>query len=117
MAEMLNKEAYTVDPNDLVRAAELPTLRRVVEITNPKTEVKRGQAIAYDASKKALSAGGETDANIVAIVAEDLAADTSSEKVAVSCYVAGAFNANRVIGPTVTQDVVLGAQSNGIYLV
>ena len=117
MAEkLLNQHAYTVEPDNLVRATEFPVLHRVIEITNPKTAIERGQAIVFDGTKAEVKCGGETDANIVGIVSADHEADAKSEKVCVDCFTSGAFNAAEVIGPTVTAAVQFGAQSNGIHI-
>lgn len=117
MAEMLNKVAYESEPDNLVRAAQYPVLHRIIEITNPKVAIKRGQTIVYNTGTKELSVGGATDANIVGIVSADIEADTTAEKISVDAYVSGAFNAAYIVGPEVDRNIVLGAQANGIYLV
>ncbi len=117
MAELLNKQAYEVTPDNLVRAAHFPTLHRVMKITNPKAAIKRGQTVVYNAQSGALTVGGASDANIVGIASADVEAVSTGSTIAVDCYVAGAFNAEFVVGPTVTAAIVLGAQANGIYLV
>lgn len=117
MAEkLLNQHAYTVEPDNLVRATEFPALHRVIEITNPKTAIKRGQTVVFDGTKAEAKCGGAADANIVGIVSADHDADAVSEKVSVDCFTSGAFNAGKVVGPTVTAAVQFGAQSNGIYI-
>lgn len=124
--ELLNKEAYSVEPDNLVLAAQYPVLHRTIELTNPKTAIARGTAVVADADGACYVAGTVDDdeaavgGGAVAIVSGDHAADTESDTVAVDAYVSGAFNAAKVTGTgdwdATGAAAVIAAQGNGIYL-
>ena len=125
--ELLNKEAYTIDADNLVLAVGYPTLHRSITITNPEVALKRGMAVINHSGT--LYIAGEKDSStppvtitgdIVAILTSDHDADTTNATVTVDAYVSGAFNVGEV-KTTNSLDIstaayVLGAQGNGIYL-
>lgn len=119
----LNSTAYTEVADNLVLAGDLPTLRRQLAITNPKSEaIGRGMAVIATGDGDLHVAGTEgKTGSIVGIAAEDIALDADSATLTVDCYVFGAFNAGSVRGlgevDLTTAAHVLGAQGNGIYLV
>ena len=143
--ELLNKEAYTIDADNLVLANGYPTLRRQITITNPQVALKRGMAVIRSTSSASaanstqngdpipvvsptttLCVAGEKDNNvtipgdIVAIIAGDHDADTTNQTVTIDAFVSGAFNVGAVKSTNSldisTAAYVLGAQANGIYL-
>ena len=124
--ELLNKEAYSIDADNLVLALGYPMLHRSITITNPQVALKRGMAVInhsgtlYIAGEKSGSPAATITGDIVAILTADHDADTANATVTVDAYVSGAFAVGEVI-TTNSLDVstdayVLGAQGNGIYL-
>lgn len=122
--ELLNKEAYEIDADNLVLANGYPVLHRSITITNPQVALKRGMAVInhsgtlYVAGEK--SEGSTITGDIVAIISADHDADTTNATVTVDALVSGAFNVGEV-KTTNSLDIstaayVLGAQGNGIYL-
>ena len=143
--ELLNKEAYTIDADNLVLGNGYPVVRRAITITNPQVALKRGMAVIratasasaanstqggdavtvtsmtntlYVAGAK--SGGSTIPGDIVGVIAADYDADTTSETVSVDAFVSGAFNIGKVKTlnslSISTAAYVLGAQGNGIYL-
>lgn len=119
MATVLNSEAYTVEADGLVRGG-YPLIARTVSITNPKTALKRGQALACAAGVYSVAAAAEgSTPEIAAIVADDREADTASESVYARVYVTGRFDSDSVAGAsglTIDAATVFAAQKLGIYL-
>lgn len=122
--ELLNKEAYTIDADNLVLAVGYPMLHRSVTVVNPQVALKRGMAVVnhsgtlYIAGEE--SEGSTVTGDIVAIIAADHEADAASETVSADAYVSGAFAVGKVVTTNEldvsTDAYVLGAQGNGIYL-
>lgn len=121
----LNTTAHTEDADNLVLAGELPLVQKLLTVTNPKNlALARGMAVIngsgtlYLAGAK--SNGTTISGDIVAVIAEDMDLDSSSNTLTVDCYVFGAFNASEVTSinslDITTAAYVLGAQGNGIYL-
>lgn len=114
MAEILNKQGYTVEPDNLVLAGEYPVLHRTIKVTT-SAAVKRGTALVLGEAGAVTPATGSETA-IIGIAADDFEPEQSADHVVVDAYVSGAFNADKVLGVTVTPAVAFGAQANGIYI-
>lgn len=114
MAEILNKQAYTVEPDNLVIAGAYPVLHRTIKVTT-SAAVKRGTALVLGEAGAVTPATGAETA-IIGITADDFEPEQSADHVVVDAFVSGAFNAAKVVGVTVTPAVAFGAQANGIYL-
>ena len=142
----LNKEAYSVAADNLILAAEFPIVTRKLTVNNPQVALSRGMAIiqAYDVTEAKDSAGTGTvdvfaysddlyiagDDNsgtayvgeIIGILKDDAAADTTNATIDVYAYVSGAFNIASVSSleddnfDVTDVESVIAAQRNGIYL-
>ena len=114
MAEILNKQGYTVEPDNLVLAGEYPVLHRTIKVTTAAA-VKRGTALVLGEAG-AVTPATSAETNIIGIASDDFEPEQSADHVVVDAFVSGAFNAAKVVGVTVTPAVAFGAQANGIYL-
>ena len=142
----LNGPAYSVDADNLFAGPKFPVIVRKLTVNNPQVALTRGMAViqAYDVTEAKDSAGTGTvdvvtysddlyiagDDNsgtayvgeIIGILVEDAAADTTNATIDVHAYVCGAFNIAAVSSIDddkydVTDDEnVYAALRNGIYL-
>lgn len=121
----MNRKAYSVSPDKLLRGAAHPLDMRTLVIKNPKCELVRGALIkvasdgsyfvAGDVNNESEALTGET----MSILGHAVAEDSSSETLAVSVYVSGGFNKSGITGINnyiLTEDDILSAQKYGLYI-
>jgi len=113
---MLNKEAYTMEKDNLVYDLSHPRDAENILLTVPEGGgvIKRGQVIDYANGKYAIHASGGMAA---AIVAEDTAYPGGDTEVTVAVYTSGSFRSSSCIsGTELTVADIENLRSKGIYL-
>lgn len=121
----LNSKAYTVAPDNLLGGAAHPLDMRTISIKNPKCELVRGALIKV-ASDGSYFVAGDVNAeskaltgDAMSILGHAVAADASSETLAVAVYVSGGFNKSGITGINdyvLTEGDILSAQKYGLYI-
>ena len=121
----MNKKAYTVNPDNLLRGKDHPLDMRTITIKNPKVGVERGTIIKASADGTYFVAGdkgedaAELSGDVVGIIAHNVVEDKISDSVAVAIYTSGGFNAHGVAGVnkySISEADILSAQKYGLYI-
>lgn len=121
----LNSKTYTVAPDHLLGGAAHPLDMRTITIKNPKCELRRG-ALIKAASDGSYFVAGDVNSeskaltgDVMSILGHTVAADASSETLAVAVYVSGGFYKSGITGINdyvLTEGDILSAQKYGLYI-